>query len=89
MLKYIVTIDETYRLNGDRNDFVFDKKEEAVSLYEEQRKGFASIVEEDGSGNKSILKDIDGRKYIKGSPFYNFPHVPHKSIIDGKEIETT
>ena len=33
--------------------------------------------------------DAEGRKYIKGSPFYNFPHVPHISILDGKEIETT
>jgi hypothetical protein len=88
MSKYIVNFDETYRLNGERSFQVFDNEEDAVAAYQKQHRGFASILVE-SEGIKKLLLDEDGRKYIKGSPFYYFPHVPHTSILDGKEIETT
>lgn len=87
-MKYIVSIDETYRLNGERSKIEFDNESDAILAYNNSRRGFASIVVEK-ENSKNILTDSNGRKYIKGSPFYTFPHVPHVSILDGKEIETT
>jgi len=88
MTKYILRIDETYRLNGERKVEEYLDKQEVIDAYNLQRKGFASILVDEG-GSKKVLIDDNGRKYVKGSPFYNFPHVPHISILDGKEIETT
>ena len=85
---YNLLIDETYRLNGERSSLIFNNKEDAIKAYKDQRRGFASIIFDNG-GKKELLSDEAGRKYIKGSPFYYFPHVPHTSIIDGREIETT
>jgi predicted P-loop ATPase len=88
-MKYHLYQDETYRLNGERKYLTFDTLDEAVNAYMEQRKGMACITVEDEMGKRSILKDKDGRKYVKGSPFYEFPHVPHISKYTGKEIPTT
>lgn len=87
-MTYILSIDETYRLNGERFTLIFDNELDAIEAYNNSRRGFASIVIEEAN-IKKILTDSNGRKYIKGSPFYTFPHVPHVSILDGKEIETT
>jgi len=88
-MKYHLYQDETYRLNGERKESTFTDKEIAISEYMGQRKGMACIYQEDDNGKRSILKDEEGRKYIKGSPFYDFPHVPHISKYTGKEIPTT
>lgn len=87
-MEYVVCIDQTYKLNGERKEVSFDNETDAVDLYTETRFGFVSITKKT-ENKKSILLDESGRKYIKGSPFYIFPHVPHISIIDGREIETT
>ena len=88
-MKYLLYIDETYRLDGQRTEQIFDSREEAVSAYMSQRKGMVNITEIGDDGKRKILQDEAGRKYMKGSPFYNFPHIPHISILDGKEIPTT
>lgn len=85
---YRLQIDETYRLNGEWRNEDFLAEDLAVAAYNAQRRGFASIVVK-VEGVSSLLTDSTGRKYIKGSPFYEFPHVPHISILDGREIETT
>jgi len=89
MKKYLLYIDETYRLNGDRTYQEIDSKEEAIEKYMNQSKGMVSITEIGEDGIRRILQDDQGRKYIKGSPFYNFPHVPHISKYTGMEIPTT
>ena len=88
-MKYFLYTDETYRLNGDREYLEFNNEKEAVDLYLKQHRGMACITVEFDNGKKEILKDKDGRKYIKGSPFYDFPHVPHISKYTGLEIPTT
>ena len=88
MTTYILDIDETYRLNGEYSRTTFTDKDEAICAYRAQRRGFTTLTVDDGD-KRRVLLDTDGRKYAKGSPFYSFPHVPHTSILDGKEIETT
>ena len=88
-MKYLLYIDETYRLDGQRTEQIFDSREEAISAYLSQRKGMVNITVIDDSGRRKVLQDENGKKYMKGSPFYNFPHIPHISILDGKEIPTT
>ena len=88
-MKYIVEIDETYRINGERTFKEFEVESDAINCYTEQRRGMVNILVVDDSCSTYLLQDKDGRKYIKGSPFYGFPHVPHISKIDGKEIPST
>ncbi|MNB91991.1 hypothetical protein D3C81_521350 [compost metagenome] len=93
---YVLEIDETYRLNGTRNFVKFnytpEGKEEAINAYNSHYRGMlnlCSIDVDDNTGkviSQKLVQDENGRKYIKGSPFYNFPHVGHKSKIDGTEI---
>lgn len=92
---YLLQIDETYRYEGTRStkEFSDDAEQEAIEAYHNQRRGMVSLLKivdkPDGGKSKSLHLDENGRKYIKGSPFYDFPHVPHRSIIDGQEIPTT
>lgn len=88
---YLLEVDETYRYEGTRSFYEFgdDQEQEAIEAYHKHRRGMVNLLKVDENGRKSLHEDENGRKYIKGSPFYNFPHVPHRSIIDGQEIPTT
>lgn len=93
MKEYLLEVDETYKVDGTRTFYKFENEQEAIDAYHSHWRGMLNIcvIFKDDSGNerKKLLEDENGRKYIKGSPFYNFPHVPHRSKIDGKEILST
>lgn len=84
-------IDETYRYGGERSEKTFEdnQEEQAVEAYHASRRGMASLLKLGEDGSKRLHTDETGRKYIKGSPFYDFPHVPHRSVVDGQEIPST
>lgn len=88
-MEYILEVDETYKIDGQRSFFTFTDRNEAIARYHSHWRGMVNLRQKDETGRQSLAVDEDGRKYIKGSPFYNFPHVPHKSKIDGKEIPST
>jgi len=92
-ISYLLEVDETYRINGTRSFYEYEDEQEAIESYHAHRRGMVNILKiitySDGTKSKKLHQDEDGRKYIKGSPFYGFPHVPHRSAIDGTEIPTT
>ena len=51
-MKYLLYIDETYRLDGQRTEQIFDSREEAISAYLSQRKGMVNITEIDENGRR-------------------------------------
>lgn len=91
MLGYLLEIDETYRIDGKRTFITFEsnEKEQAIKSYHDHNRGMVNLCEVYSDEKKRLLKDEDGRRYVKGSPFYDFPHVPHRSKIDGSEIPST
>lgn len=93
MANFLLEVDETYKVNGTRTFYEFDDEAEAVEAYHSHWRGMINLCTQtpgaDGEAIKRLHTDENGRKYIKGSPFYNFPHVPHRSKIDGSEIPTT
>lgn len=86
----LLTIDEQYRKGGKKRmkTFDWDEQEKAAEAYDDAWRGMVTlcVVEHDEEGN--ILRepylhvDSQGRKYIKGSPFYNFPTVPRVPKIE-------
>lgn len=93
MPKYVLEVDETYRINGTRSFYEFTDESLAIAAYHESNRGMVNLrvttTSEDGKETTRLLQDTELRKYVKGSPFYKFPHVPHISKIDGAEIPST
>lgn len=87
-MNYLLEVDETYKVDGTRTFFEFESEEKAVEAYHSHWRGMVNLCRIDGD-HKFLASDAEGRKYIKGSPFYDFPHVPHRSKVDGSEIPLT
>jgi hypothetical protein len=78
----ILEVDTTYHRNGKREllTFELDQLEEAKKQYHLHHKGFVALYKAEFDENYSVIKstliqDEEGKRYVKGSPFYKFPTV--------------
>jgi len=87
---FLLTVDERYRRGGKlrQQTFNWDEEDKAIEAYDDAWRGMVTLTVVETDEDYNILRepylhtDKEGRKYIKGSPFYNFPTVPRVSKIE-------